>query len=656
MSYLNCLKKNFSLCVFIFMISISVLSAAPQQTKMPSKASPSVDSEVLAAEKLPNVNSELDDQRKNVYGYDLFQREIPHSNFGNAFFPDRYLLGPGDRLGIFLSGKIQQNFDVIVNVEGKIHIPTVGVLNVKDKTLQEFKTYLRGQLSRYYDNFKVDVMLIEPKPIQVAVVGEVIMPGKYMLTALNTVIDAVTNAGGPTQHGSLRNIELYRKGKFVESIDLYAFLMQPALMDSAFLRLNDRVFVPLRKSTVAVVGEVRRPMIFELHPTEQERVSDIIELAGGFTDYAYLYKIEISRMRSDGNREVLYLDYQDIVRNIDHPSNLVMRHDDQITIYSELDQIHDRIVHIHGEVNRPGQYSLEDNLRLSDLILKAGSLKRSAYMLEAEIAKIDPKRPTQYLKVNLYKLMDENNLSEDIVLEEDDRVFIRQIPEWEVGPTVEVRGEVMFPGTYSITKDSTTLSRILRKAGGFTDDALIREAKLIRQSSRITIDKEYERLKQLTREEMTETEYQYLVMKENTSDIGQIVVDFHKLMMENDQEEDVTLDDADIIIVPKRPKVVYVTGRVSRPGGILYVPNMKLNYYLDKAGGATWDASKKKTKVTKVSGEILDDEEVKYFEAGDIIWVPRKPERDWWFVFRQTIAVVAQVATIYLVAERAINK
>jgi len=361
-------------------------------------------------------------------------------------------------------------------------------------------------------------------------------------------------------------------------------------------------------------------------------------------------------MRSDGNREVLYLDYQDIVRNIDHPSNLVMRHDDQITIYSELDQIHDRIVHIHGEVNRPGQYSLEDNLRLSDLILKAGSLKRSAYMLEAEIAKIDPKRPTQYLKVNLYKLMDENNLSEDIVLEEDDRVFIRQIPEWEVGPTVEVRGEVMFPGTYSITKDSTTLSRILRKAGGFTEDALIREAKLIRQSSRITIDKEYERLKQLTREEMTETEYQYLVMKENTSDIGQIVVDFHKLMMENDQEEDVTLDDADIIIVPKRPKVVYVTGRVSRPGGILYVPNMKLNYYLDKAGGATWDASKKKTKVTKVSGEILDDEEVKYFEAGDIIWVPRKPERDWWFVFRQTIAVAAQVATIYLVAERAINK
>jgi len=218
-----------------------------------------------------------------------------------------------------------------------------------------------------------------------------------------------------------------------------------------------------------------------------------------------------------------------------------------------------------------------------------------------------------------------------------------------------VKGEVMFPGIYSISKDSTTLGEIMEMAGGFTDNALIREAKLIRQSAKISIDKEYERLKQMTRDQMTETEYQYLVMKENTSDIGQVVVNFYKLVVEGDRDEDVILEDEDVILIPRRPNVVYVTGRVSRPGGILYTPGERLNYYLNKAGGTTWDARKNKTKITKVSGEILDDEDVKAFQPGDIIWVPRKPDRDWWEIFRQTMAVAAQVATVYLVVDRAIN-
>ncbi|MBN1153343.1 SLBB domain-containing protein [candidate division KSB1 bacterium] len=651
--------KRIRLTSFIYLIlwlaSTAVLSAAPQTNKQKTGFSKAVLSEEKATDELLENLEKLEVQHQQVFGYDLFQREFPHTNFANAFFPDQYLLGPGDRIGIYLSGKIQQDFNVIVNVEGKIHIPTVGVLHVKDRTLQDFKNYLRGQLSRFYDNFRVDVMLIEPKPIQVAVVGEVNQPGKYLLTALNTVIDAVTNAGGPTQQGSLRNIELYREGRFIESIDLYDFLMRPEPVDSLFLSSNDRVFVPLSKAKVMVEGEVRRPMLFELNPNKQERVTDIIQLAGGFTDYAFLSRIEVSRMKDNGNRAIIYLDYHDILENTDHASNVVMQNDDRITIYSKLDQVHKRVVYIHGQVNKPGEYELEDNLRLSDLILKAGSLTRSAYLLEAEVAKVDPKQITTYIKVNLHELFDEHDVSQDILLEEDDRVFIRQIPEWQVGPIVEIRGEMMFPGIYSITKDSTKLSEILKKAGGFTDEALIREAKLIRQSAKITIDKEYERLQQMSRDEMTETEYQYLVMKENTSDIGQIVVDFYKLMIERDMEEDVILEDNDQIIIPKRPNVVYVTGRVSRPGGILYVPNMKLNYYLEKAGGTTWDATKKKTKVTKVSGEILDDENVRYFEPGDIIWVPRKPDRDWWAVFRQTMAVAAQVATVYLVVERAIN-
>lgn len=601
------------------------------------------------------VQHRIEIDEKHLFGFDLFNGNFKPVSFNNAFFPDSYRLGPGDKLGIYLSGKIKQDFEVIINVEGKIYIPTIGLLAVKGMTMDEFRSFLTNKIAQFYDNFVVDVLLIEPKSVQIAVVGEVKQPGKYLLTALNTVIDAVMSAGGPTEKGSLRNIQLYRDGNLVRLVDLYEFLLKPQYTDSNFLALGDRIFVPLIQAKVYTAGELNRTMAFELKADAAERLSDVIDLAGGFTEYAFISKIEVSRVQPDGERQVRYIDFNEIISNYDHPSNVILKNDDRIHVFSKLDQLNERLVYIHGEVKRPGEYVLEDNLRLSDLILKAGNLNRNAYMLEAEVAKVDPKTPTEFIKVDLQKLLNEHDSTSDIALEEDDRVFIRQIPEWDVGPTVELKGEVMFPGIYSINEDQTTLSEIMNNAGGFTAEALIREAKLIRKSAKITIDKEYERLKQMSRGELSESEYQYLVMKENTQDIGQIVVDFYKLMMKNDSSEDVLLEDGDVIVVPKKPNVVYVTGRVSKPGGVLFVPDKKFKYYLERAGGATWDAQVNKSKITKVSGEILDDEDVDDFRPGDIIWVPRKPDRDWWEVFRQMIAVAAQVATVYLVIDRAVN-
>ena len=591
------------------------------------------------------------------YGYNFFTRlETSKEVMGSLIFPPNYRLGPGDRLGIFLVGKIQQNFDVVVNVEGKIFLPNVGVISVLGLTMEECKLLLEKRLAQFYANFSLDLMLINPKQVQVAVVGDVRNPGKYVISALKTVLDAVIQAGGPTSKGSLRNIQLLRQDKLFAVVDLYQFLMKGKTRYDFFLEPGDRIFVPLVEATVSIQGEVRRPAVFELKSGARERLSDLIELAGGFTPYALLDKIEISRRQENGERKVFYINYHQIMENDSSEANIELRHDDAVRVYSKLEQLHTRYVSIYGEVRHPGKYVLEDSLRLSDLILKAGNLTRSAYLLSAEVAKVDPKKPAKFVRVNLQKLLNDHDPSQDILLEEDDQVFIRKIPEWEVGPTVEVRGEVMFPGVYPIVKDSTWLSEIMEKAGGFTKDALIREATLIRKSSRITMDKEYERLKTMSREEMSDIEYQYFVMKQNTTDIGRIVVDFYKLVVEKDRSEDLVLEDGDVIQVPKAPKVVWVTGRVARPGGILYVPGKKLKYYLNKAGGPTWDANVRKIKITKVTGEILDDEDVKNFVAGDIIWVPRKPERNWWTIFRETIAVVAQISTVYLIVNNALRK
>jgi len=595
----------------------------------------------------------------SIFGHSFFHsaQSIDRlRTFSGSMFPDDYRLGPGDRLGIYLLGKTQLNFDVVVNVEGKIFIPTVGVLFVTGLSISEFQDVLNRRLEKYYDNFSLNIMLIEPKQVPVTVVGDVERPGKYYLNSLNTVLDAVLVAGGPTRRGSLRNIHVYRQDSLFTVVDLYKFLMEGEAKQQVFLQPHDKIVVPLIEAIVSVRGEVKRPARFELKFGGKERLTDVLSLAGNFTDLAFKDKIEVSRLLANGERLVMYVDYQQIQNDVTNAANIVLKNDDHIQVFSILEQRYPKSVYIHGEVKRPGQYHFEENLHILDLLLKAGNLTRSAYMLRCEVAKVDPKAPTDILVIDLQQIMNNPSSSQNIILEEDDRVFIRRVPEWEVGPVIEITGEVQFPGMYAITEDSTTLFDIMTQVGGFTDEALVREASLVRRSSSITIDKEYERLKQLTRDQMSDTEYEYLVMKQNNQDIGRIVVDFFRLCIRKDMTEDVLLEDGDFIHVPKAPKVVYVTGRISRPGGVVYVPGKNINYYIKKAGGVTWDARKRSTKVTKVTGEIMDDEDISDLQPGDIIWVPRRPDRDWWELFRYTIAVVAQLATVYIVVDSAVNK
>ena len=630
----------------------SRFNARPSQSLQDyfSKSTPSGSSQSFQEAKKRNELS--------LFGIDLFNKSDFESGPEQKevlVLPPKYTLGPGDRIGIFLLGNVQENLDVTVNVEGKIFVPPAGVIFVWGLNIDEFKQLLSKKLSRYYDNFNLDIMLLRPKNVMVVVVGEVFRPGKYVLSAMNTVLDAVILAGGPTGKGSLRDIQLIRDGEAFLSVDLYQFLMSGNNDFDEFLEAGDRINVPLARNIVTIEGEVNRESVFELKPGLNEKLTDLIDLAGGFTEYAFEDKIEISRLEEDGSRKLQYVNYREIIAG-DSTQNLLLKNEDEIKVYSKLDQVHERKVSIFGEIRNPGEYDLENNMHLSDLILKAGSLTRKAYTLAAEVAKIDPGQPTKFLEINLQNLVNGTNGHSDVLLEEDDQVFVRQIPQWEVGLTVDVQGEVMFPGKYSIVKDSTYLSEILDKAGGFTEVAFLQEAVLIRPKNRLKFDKEFERLSVMRREEMSDLEYQYFVMRQNTSDINEIVVDFEKLFANREKNQDVILENGDIIVVPKAPRVVTITGRVGKPGGVTFNPSANLEYYLSKSGGASWDADLGKTKVIKVSGEVLDDEDVKSFQPGDIIWVPRKSDKKFWPVFLQVVSVTAQLAAIYLIIDTSIRR
>ncbi|MCI0515284.1 SLBB domain-containing protein [candidate division KSB1 bacterium] len=612
---------------------------------------PASEPKVTTNPALSNPTTTAPEIGTQVFGADFFRGKKQVAPVqGMQILPANYTLGPGDRLGLYLTGSEPIQFDVLVNVEGKIFIPSVGVLSTDNLTLVEFRKLLNQKLARYYSNYQIDLMLLSPKYIQVAVIGDVQLPGHYDVSALSTVYDAILMAGGPTACGSLRNIQIFRNNQLLKVCDLYTFLMQAQVPDPILLQTGDRIFVPLLGAKCQVQGEVRRRAIFELRPGGEDHLKDILDLAGGFTEFAYQERIEISRIDSQGNRQVSYVNYRELAIDFTNRGPLI-ENEDLVRIYSTLDQKHQAMVGIYGEVRNPGAFPWQANLRVGDLILMAGNVVRSAYTLSAEVARIDPLKPARVIKIDLHAILNDPTTPDNLLLEDDDAVYIRKTPDWLVGPTVEIIGEMKFPGRYPISRDSTWLSEILQQAGGFTNEALIREAVVIRKSSRIYIDKEYERLQAMTRDEMSESEYQYLVMKQNMRDIGEILVDFYKLHILKDKNEDIRLKDGDIIQVPKAPVVVQVTGRVSRPGGVLYQKGQKLKYYLKKAGGASWDADVRNTKVTKVTGEILNYRHVDELVPGDIIWVPREPHRDWWVIFRDTIAVISQLATIYLIID-----
>ncbi len=604
----------------------------------------------------PAVESAAEEGRLETglqpFGYSFFQSSGADkiAVTAGAMTPE-YQLGAGDRLAIYLGGKAQETFEAVVSADGQLFIPTLGVLSVQGLSFAEFKQQLQQKLQRLYTHFTLDVMLVEPKWIRVGVTGEVRMPGQYTITALSSVLDAVSQADGPTAIGSLRDIQVFRGDSLVLQEDLYDYLLKPGAGVYGRLQSGDQIFVPVCRKRVQVRGEVYRPAIYEINPRHPETLTQIVALAGGLTDDGYAEKLEYSHRDETGDRRVRYLDWSALQQDPD--LDPVLQNQDRVQIFSRLDQMPKKLVTIFGEVNRPGEYEFEEDMRVSDLIYKAGYLNRSAYMLSAQVARVEPMQSAQTIDIDLVAVLLRGEREKDLLLGADDQLFVRRIPGWRVGQNVELRGEIKFPGLYPIVKDSSTLRMLLTEAGGFTNEALVGEAKLIRKREAVVEDKEFLRLKNMARDEMSKLEYEYFVMKQNNADIQEIVVDFNRLMLQNDRSQDVFLEDGDLIYVPQTPKVVMISGRVSKPGGVVFQPNANLEHYIRQAGGYTWDADGRRTKVIKVTGEICDDEEVHTFVPGDRIWVPRKADHNYWQIFRDVMLVAGQIATMYLVIHTA---
>jgi protein involved in polysaccharide export with SLBB domain len=696
-------------------------------------------SQVIAQEQ---ALAELQDEKAKAddgprfYGDDFFHLDagvFTPPSFGPVS-PD-HRLGVGDEIIINMWGGVDLQLTRVVDRDGTIILPRVGKVTIAGRTLKAVDESIRKRLAESHSSIDVkgdgsgdtfvEVTLGQLRAIRVYVVGQAVRPGSYQLSSVSTVLTALYAAGGPSQLGTYRTIEVVREGATVGTFDLYSYLMGGSRAQDLTLQEGDTVFIRDRGVSVMVAGSVRRPMHYEM--TKGEDLSSLVTYAGGFRADAAPEVIHISRilplpLRRPGQPDHVYLDvpFDTVTLRAADGQPVVLLDGDEVRI----DAIGDRLenwVEVTGSVKRPGRYELlkgmtvadllaaaeglwpdalteravidrtspdktylsvavplkqvlageaapvplqamdvlhvfarweiqarpqvhisgevfnpvsvdfREGMTLRDLILKAGGLKEGADWLRADVARLEldalrnhdtearPEQTTRIVKVGLGP--DFLTSDESFVLQPYDRVAVRRLPWWEMQRTVSVRGEVFYPGVFSLERKDETLSAIINRAGGLTPDAYLVGARVVRAQD----------------------------------GVGNIAIDLVKALAEPGSQYDIVMQDGDQIVVPDQMYTVKVMGEVGFPTSLVFEDGKKIDYYVNRAGGFLEKADKGKTRVVYPNGMSLPNKGGTKVVAGATILVPVEapPEGNTtWETIRDISSIVASLATVWLVVNK----
>jgi len=247
----------------------------PAIKNAPSEAGPSLIEQYISGKISPNVSTNI-----RQFGYDLFAK--PPSTFapsGKVPVGPNYVIGPGDEIRVIVWGKVEGKWNLVVDRDGNIALPKVGILGITGLTFKELKSLLSKEFSRYYTGFEMNVSLGTLRTMQVYVVGNAKRPGAYTISSLSTLVNALFAAGGPAKMGTMRDIQVKRNGKTITHFDVYDFLLKGDKTKDIRLMPEDVIFIPHIKSIVGIAGNVKQPAIYEL--SGDTRITDIIKMAGG---------------------------------------------------------------------------------------------------------------------------------------------------------------------------------------------------------------------------------------------------------------------------------------------------------------------------------------------------------------------------------------
>jgi polysaccharide export outer membrane protein len=512
-------------------------------------------------------------------------------------------------------------------------------------TLDVYDYLLRGDASHDVRLETGDVLFIPVHGTRVRIVGEILRPATYELKGAESLSDLVRDAGGFQVTAARRHVLIERilppnqrseEGRDRITIDVSSASLLGGSGGSVPLQNGDvvRIF-PISgavRDQVAVTGNVREPGVVAF--ATGMKISDAIRKAGGLPANTYLGEMLISRRHSDGSREMLRATLVDTLGNV--ANDFRLQEYDSLVVYSVETFRPARYVAIAGAVRSGGRFPYRVGMTLRDLVLLADGVQESAYLREAEIARLPESRDSGRTAVTIRVPLDSTYLFEratgvgyvgppglqtassgapDVLLKPYDNVLILRQPDWELGRTVVLTGEVKFPGAYALRNKSERLSDLIARAGGLSDEA----------------------------------NSDGIVFVRAQNGVGRVGIDLAAALRRYDSNDNLILRDGDNISVPAINLVVSIRGAVNQPSTVAYVSGKDIDYYINAAGGTARNGDEGHAYVTQPSGKLesvqnhfLRPASVPQPRPGSVVTVPERDPAD----KKDYIAIVGTVAQV----------
>lgn len=536
---------------------------------------------------------------KNVPGYQEISTDL--RPFGYDFFldaaakistqrqdipvPASYVVGPGDEVKILLWGRVNERYSLVVDKEGNIVIPQIGPIPVAGMTFEQMSVSVIKQVEKII-GASVNITMGSLKSIPVFILGDVARPGAYTVGSFATVTDALLIAGGPSPIGSLRGIQLKRKGSHVTTFDLYDLLLKGDKSKDAMLQAGDVVFVPVTGPLVGIAGNVRRPAIYELKG--RQSLHTVVELAGGILPTAYTQQIQVERVVKNERQVVIDIDDKHLAFSKD----FILSDADLVKVFGIAER-EENVVFLNGQVKRPGKYEYRSGMRVRQLIKDVKDLQYEThldYALIKRLVRTGSKFESELIPFSLSRLLLEKDETQNIELMPMDSVYVFSKWFFTDKPYIVVEGGVRDGGKYELIENMKVRDAVL-VAGGVTRDASFGDLELYRMDP---------------------------VTKLRTIERVNL-----KKALEGDPQHNVVLRDFDRVTVKqlhgiKEERIVSVGGEVAHPGRYAVQRGERLSSVLERAGGYSDNAYLKGAIFTRVRVKQLQqqamDEMVKRLE------------------------------------------
>jgi polysaccharide export outer membrane protein len=421
-----------------------------------------------------------------VFGLNVFRQQT------SQFQPDiagpvdpSYKVGPRDVLALIITGGVEASYSLEVTREGFVVVPQVGQVFVANLTLDQINEVMFRRLRSVYSGIgrgtdastRFYVTVVKLRTNQVFVVGEANAPASYQVSSVGTMLTALYGAGGPSDIGSLRAIELRRAGQVVSTLDVYDYLIRGDASGDLRLETGDVVFVPMHGPHVAVTGEVKRPSTYELKPGETLR--DAIMMAGGFTATAGRRRVLVTRVvppgeRTAGGRDRTVLDITSDELTSGLGPAVPLADGDSVQIFPIAERQRNALT-VDGAVWNPGPQGFEPGMRLSAALQRAGGVRPE--VKDVIIKRLQSDQTLTTLRAAFTDTL--GALANDPVLQEDDSIRVYATTDFRPDRFVAINGAVKKDGRYP-WREGLTLRDLVHEAGGFEDGAYLVHAEVAR--------------------------------------------------------------------------------------------------------------------------------------------------------------------------------